>query len=185
MQPLLRLILMQEGVANPTRRANHLGLCQALHQKIFRFTGILIYGIDLAIPPHHEGRSRDRHGTWSGLRWTLWRQVISHRTRTPAADGEVVWSWRRDPGVKLARSIALTTVARQAAHRGEHEGNRKTIARGKPGCLGCTCSSTRVHFCSTFAHGTAGAVGARLSLRPSVRERDNEMQNPGENQPRE
>jgi hypothetical protein len=29
-----------------------------------------------------------------------------------------VWSWRRDPGVKLARSIALTTVAKQAAHRG-------------------------------------------------------------------
>jgi hypothetical protein len=37
-----------------------------------------------------------------------------------AAYGEVVWSWRRDPGVKLARSIALTTVARNAAHRGEH-----------------------------------------------------------------
>jgi hypothetical protein len=41
-----------------------------------------------------------------------------------------------------------------------------SLARGKPGCLGCTCSSTRVHFCSIFAHGTAGAVGARLSLRP-------------------
>jgi hypothetical protein len=37
-----------------------------------------------------------------------------------AADGEVVWSWRRDPGVKLARSIVLTTVAKEAAHRGEH-----------------------------------------------------------------
>jgi len=58
---------------------------------------------------------------------------------TFAAYGEVVWSWRRDPGVKLARSIALTTVAKKAAHRGEHEGSRKTIARGKPGCLGCTC----------------------------------------------
>src|SRR5262245_41197073 len=48
-----------------------------------------------------------------------------------AAYGEVVWSWRRDPSVKLARSIAPATVAKQAAHRGEHEGNRKTIARGK------------------------------------------------------
>jgi len=38
-----------------------------------------------------------------------------------AADGEAVWSWRRDRGVKLAGSIALTTVARNAAHRGEHE----------------------------------------------------------------
>src|SRR5262245_2032815 len=43
-----------------------------------------------------------------------------HRTKTPAAYGEVVWSWRRDRGAKLARSIALTTVARNAAHRGEH-----------------------------------------------------------------
>jgi hypothetical protein len=51
-----------------------------------------------------------------------------------AADGEVVLSWRRDPGVKLARSIALTTVAKQAAHRGEHEAAVKTIARGKPEC---------------------------------------------------
>jgi hypothetical protein len=48
-----------------------------------------------------------------------------------AADGEAVWSWRRDRGVKLARSIALTTVARNAAHRGEHEISRNTIARGK------------------------------------------------------
>src|SRR5262245_13003372 len=43
--------------------------------------------------------------------------------------------------------------------------SRKAIARGKPGCLGCTCQ-TRVHSFATFAHGTAGAVGARLSLRP-------------------
>jgi hypothetical protein len=91
--------------------------------------------------------------------------VQTVRTKTLTAYGEVVWSWRRDPGVKLARSIALTTVARKAAHRGEHEGNRKPIARGKPGCLGCTCH-TRVHSLTTIAHGAAGAVGARLSLRP-------------------
>src|SRR5215470_12230236 len=30
-----------------------------------------------------------------------------------------------------------------------------------------------------FAHGTAGAVGARLSLRPLPKKRDNEMQQPG------
>jgi hypothetical protein len=39
---------------------------------------------------------------------------------TPAADGEVVWSWRRDRGVKLADDIPTATVARNAAHRGEH-----------------------------------------------------------------
>jgi len=56
-----------------------------------------------------------------------------------AAYGEVVWSWRRDPGVKSAGVVPPATVAKQAAHRGEHEGNRQTIARGKPGRSGCTC----------------------------------------------
>jgi len=37
-----------------------------------------------------------------------------------AAYGEVVWSWRRDPGVKLAGSVPPATVAKEAAHRGEH-----------------------------------------------------------------
>jgi hypothetical protein len=36
-----------------------------------------------------------------------------------------------------------------------------------------------------FAHGAAGAVGARPSLRPLLYERDNEMHNPGEIEPRE
>jgi hypothetical protein len=38
----------------------------------------------------------------------------------------------------------VATVTTKAAHRGEHEVSRKTIARGKPGCLGCTCGLTRV-----------------------------------------
>jgi len=55
------------------------------------------------------------------MRWTLRRQAGSYPPdENAAAYGEVVWSWRRDPGVKLARSIALMTVAKEAAHRGEH-----------------------------------------------------------------
>src|SRR5262249_32894838 len=38
-------------------------------------------------------------------------------------------------------------------------------ARGKPGCPGCTCQ-IRVRSSLPIAHGAAGAVGARLSLRP-------------------
>jgi hypothetical protein len=45
---------------------------------------------------------------------------VLHRTKTLAADGEVVWSWRRDRGVKLADDIPPATVANNAAHRGEH-----------------------------------------------------------------
>src|SRR5262249_48842578 len=50
------------------------------------------------------------------------------------ADGEVVWSWRPLAGVKLARMlcIATMTVTKRSWTRGEHEGNRKTIARGMP-----------------------------------------------------
>ena len=37
---------------------------------------------------------------WRGLQWTLWRQAgFGTPGETSTADGEVVWSWRRDPGV--------------------------------------------------------------------------------------
>ena len=37
-----------------------------------------------------------------------------------AAYGEIVWSWRRDPGATLAGSLLPVTGARKAAPRGEH-----------------------------------------------------------------
>jgi hypothetical protein len=40
------------------------------------------------------------------------------------ADGEVVWSWRPDAGVKLAGNIPQATVANKPGHRGEHEISR-------------------------------------------------------------
>ena len=44
---------------------------------------------------------------WRGWRWTLRRQCGASRTdETPAAYGEVVWSWRRDPGATLAEISA-------------------------------------------------------------------------------
>ena len=50
------------------------------------------------------------------------------------ADGEVVWSWHTKAGVKLAMMLCIApmTVAKKPGHRGEREGNRKTIARGMP-----------------------------------------------------
>jgi len=53
-----------------------------------------------------------------------------------AADGEVVWSWRRDRGVYPARLVAgLATVTTNAAHRGEHEAVVKTNRAGKAGVV--------------------------------------------------
>src|SRR5436190_17197937 len=113
------------------------------------------------------------------MRWTqLASGGLARQTRTQAAYGEVVWSWRRDRGVYFAGGIPQTTVTINAAHRGEHEGNRQTIARGKPGCLGCTCL-IRVRFLSTIAHGAAGAVSARLSLRPLFKRGTTKWQNSG------
>ena len=60
------------------------------------------------------------------------------------------------------------TGAKEAVPRGEHEVSRQTIARGRPGCPGCTCQ-TRVRFLLPIAHGAAGAAGARPSLRPLSR----------------
>jgi hypothetical protein len=40
------------------------------------------------------------------------------RTKTPAAYGEVVWSWRRDPGATLAVAFPPATGARKAASPG-------------------------------------------------------------------
>jgi hypothetical protein len=42
---------------------------------------------------------------WAGLRWTLWRQALFAPDENVEAYGEVVWSWRRDAGVKLAISF--------------------------------------------------------------------------------
>ena len=131
-------------------------------------------------PRHHEGRSRDRHGTWCGLRWTLAasaRCKPCRRKRGSVRRSRVVLAprpWR----LSTPPRGGVATVARKAVHRGEHEGNRKAIARGKPGCLGCTCQ-TRVQSLLPIAHGDAGAVGARLSLRPLLKKGANEIAQPG------
>ena len=109
---------------------------------------------------------------------------LARRTRTFAAYGEVVWSWRRDRGVYPARLVAgSATVTINAAHRGEHEANRQTIARGSRcdwlnswwtywwACFSLP-SRLRVHSAPGFPCALSG-------------ERDNEMQNSGEFESRE
>jgi hypothetical protein len=72
------------------------------------------------------------------MRWTLRRQVRSviggkvetgfpiritlnkaHRTKTPIAYGEVVWSWRRDPGATLARNFPAGNGGKKGRFPGE------------------------------------------------------------------
>ena len=48
--------------------------------------------------------------------------AIDHETNDTIADGEVVWSWRPDAGVKLAMMLRITrtTGARKPGPRGDH-----------------------------------------------------------------
>ena len=57
--------------------------------------------------PSTRGRIAIVTARWRGMRWTLRRQAASHPPdETFAADGEIVWSWRRDPGATLAEISA-------------------------------------------------------------------------------
>src|ERR1700752_3967328 len=106
-----------------------------------------------------------------------------HRTKRPQRTAKscgpdaatLASSWREyraDDGGKRGRSPGRARIS------------RKAIARGKPGCLGCTCQ-TRVLSFATFAHGAAGASSARLSLRPLSERGTMNLQNLGQIVPRE
>ena len=71
-----------------------------------------------------EGRFAVVTDVGSGMRWTRQHQARKCWTKDADADGEVVWSWRPDAGVKSGGVIRWTTVAKEPGHRGEHEGNR-------------------------------------------------------------
>ena len=90
---------------------------------------------------------------------------------TPAAYGEVVWSWRRDRGVDPACLCGFGNGDNKRRSPGRARISRKAIAWGKPGCLGCTCSPCPCAYRTWDARvlrraGSTGAVSARLSLRP-------------------
>jgi hypothetical protein len=53
-----------------------------------------------------------------------WRSGDVHLGETPLADGEVVWSWRRDPGVYPARLCGHGN--------GDNKGRSPGRARSKP-----------------------------------------------------
>jgi hypothetical protein len=154
--------------------------------KIFCFSEHQIRSITRLSPRPQEGRNAIVTERWRGLRWTLRRQRGANRADENAHSvrrSRVVLAPR--PWRYVGGNPPPATGARKAASPGRARISRKTIARGKPGCPGCTCSLTRVLSSATLAHGTAGAVGARLSLRPLRKERDNEIAKPGRNALRE
>jgi hypothetical protein len=114
-------------------------------RKIFRFPSAPDRWLHLAIPPRKEGRiaivtnveagcggrdciaAREHHPEKACparvAGWTSEKMMLnrSARTNDVVADGQAVWSWRPDAGVKLAMMLRITlmTVAKEPGHRGE------------------------------------------------------------------
>src|SRR3954467_11287528 len=84
----------------------------------------------------------------------------------------------------LREDIPQTTVTINAAHRGEHEVSRKAIARGKPGCLGGTCSvcpcASHMGCPCAPAHGIYGRSQRPAFPAPFLRRGTTNLQNSGE-----
>src|SRR5256885_17013144 len=64
------------------------------------------------------------------------------------------------------REEAQAPASNKPGHRGEHEGNRKTIARGMPGDFRCDRGDYARVLTSLIAREASGASSARHSLRP-------------------
>jgi hypothetical protein len=95
------------------------------------------------------------------------------------ADGEVVWSWRRDRGVYPACLCGFGNGDNKRRSPGRVRISRKTIARGKPGCPGCTRGLTRVLFCSTFRTRDCGRSRRPAFPAPSNHGGTTKWQNSG------
>jgi hypothetical protein len=128
----------------PPNRGQGFGFSEVTSQvpksKKILFTRIPIYGINPSSPRLHEGTQRDRHGTLarvamdavaSGDLFTGRNVRSVRRSRVvlaPRPWRQVGARYRADDGGKKRRSPGRARIS------------RKTIARGKPGCPGCTCS---------------------------------------------
>ncbi len=132
-----------------------------------------------------KGTFRDRHGTWCGLRWTLRRQAdLCPPDENAAAYGEVVWFWRRDPGVYPACLCGLGNGDNKGRSPGRARRKPSNHCAGKAGVTGCTCSDYRS--CPACPSDT----GLRVRLAPGFPcalfpRGTTKLHNPGEIEPRE
>jgi hypothetical protein len=176
-------------VANSTRRANRAFSCQAPQLK-----NISLYqNYDLRYqsrrPVPTEGRFAIVTIRRARMRWTLWRQVWQ---RDPGKVGnrfsdkdhaQTRHTGRKRCGGRRSRVVLAprpwryvggnsppATGARKAASPGRARISRKTIARGKPGCPGCTCSLKPVCFLSYFRTWVCGRSRRPAFPAPSRRE---------------
>ena len=137
------------------------------NQKYFAFPEGANQCMCSANPAHTRGVSRSSRCVGLGMRWTLWRQVyFSRRTKTLGRTAKSCGPGAATLASSL-RSDLQVTVAKEPAHRGEHEVSRKAIAQGMSECFRCPVCSCAPN-AQLLAHETAGAACTRHSLRPLV-----------------
>ena len=130
------------------------------------------------VSPSSRHVGRGMRWTWAGVRWQHRRDIGSRTAKSCGPGAATVASIR-------SACAGLATVTTNAAHRGEHEGNRKTIARGRPGCPGCTCGLTRVRSRLLRCTRDCGRSRRPVFPAPSDRRGSNETAKPGQNESRE
>ena len=117
---------------------------------------------------------RDRHATWRGLRWTLRRQAgFGPPDENAAAYGEVVWSWRRDPGATPARDYRAGNGGKKGRSPGRARISRKPL-RGESRDVSAVPVKP---VCVLYYPCTRRCGRSRRPAfpAPSVRERDKEL----------
>jgi hypothetical protein len=133
--------------------------CPAPLRKIFRFSFDPNHFTESHRPVPQRGvrTSRTRDGMW----WTRQRGL----TNGAEADGEVVWSWRPDAGVKCRGFSARRRWQKSPVTGESTKETVKTIAQGRPGVSGGPVVTTLV--CFLFCTRGCGCSGHPAFPAPS------------------
>ena len=163
-------------IHRPDGQITHLDLSQAAVNAPFRKNISVLqkrkspYIRIRPVPPRGVSRSSRTRG---GMRWT--RRALL--TKALEADGEVVWSWRPDAGVKSRGIIPARRRWQKSPITGESTKETvKTIARGMPGDTGVTVVTTLVYFVFYRTRG-CGRIERPAFPAPSVQEEPDENAN--------
>jgi len=100
------------------------------------------------------------------MRWTRSHRRKSCATNEAAADGEVVWSWRSDAGVKVVKTLSSVSRATVATKHGTGRSriSRKNRCAGRAG-ISAEPVVRRVRF---FLHAAMGISRYPAFLRLSI-----------------
>jgi hypothetical protein len=141
---------------------NPINLIWVVHPRVEKYSAFQSAQIiSVSLVPPHRGAARDRHGRGAGRGGRGWLAGRAVPTRTAKSYGPDA-----STPASSQRSDPLATVTRKSDHRGEYEGNRKTIARGVPGETGVTVVTNARAFYLPRAAADAPAV--RHSPRPLI-----------------